>query len=134
MEVVRTGVLASGERRYSVTQQGHYASAVRAVRIYSSFLGPHCKIRAEDTDTLENGLTLDVEPDHAAGDQGAQGQEHDCSGETLLWKEQNQLPHDVKHEKAGAGIQKGPCAQRNANDDADKTYSQSGEKDGHIGT
>src|SRR5262249_26251549 len=103
-------------------------------RRYTSFLGPHREIRPKDTDALENGLTLDVEPDHAAGDQGAQYQEHDRPGETLLWKEQDQLPDDVEHKKAGTVIQKGPCAQSKSNDEAGEACPQSGEKDGHLGT
>ena len=52
-------------------------------------LGPRRDIRPEDAETLEHGLTLDIEPDHAASDQGAEYEEHDRPGETLLWKEQN---------------------------------------------
>src|SRR5215475_1985388 len=126
MEVAKIDVHASGEERYPAKLAGVISRA--------QHLGPHRKIRPKDTNTLENGLTLDVEPDHAAGDQGAQCQEHDCSGETLLWKEQNQLAHDVEHEKAGTGIQKGPCTQRNTNDDADEAYPQGRQKDGHLGT
>ena len=57
--------------------------------ICSTQLGPRCDIRPKDAEALENGLTLDIEPDHAASDQGAQYEEYDRPGETLLWKEQN---------------------------------------------
>src|SRR5215813_15444968 len=61
-----------GENRCARLWRGEVPRQTGGVISRAQHLGPHRKIRPEDTDALENGLTLDVEPDHAAGDQGAQ--------------------------------------------------------------